>query len=187
MLNIANIYLRNLFKSFLSLETLDYNNQIHNDIKPQNFLVKFMNGETDLTKIEIVLTDFGMAGPDSKGGTPIFACPECFERKEIRSDIFSFGRVIMFMLLSKERFVKWLFVPIRNSNIPHPTDIFILVKVMTSMDIRMEITHSRSVFESFRNMASILPTQDFLDTFDSIINENINDLGGYISELTDFR
>ena len=93
-------------KPFKSLETLDRHNQTHNDIKPQNFLVKFKNGPKDLNQIEIVLTDFGMADPkggkmNSKGGTPIFASPECFEKKEKKSDIFSFGRVILFFCFQK--------------------------------------------------------------------------------------
>ena len=53
---------------FKSLETLDRHNQTHNDVKPENFLVKFKNGydsddltKNDLTQIEIALTDFGMA------------------------------------------------------------------------------------------------------------------------------
>ena len=93
---------------------MDRHNQTHNDIKPQNFLVKFKNGSADLTQIDIVLTDFGMAGADSKGGTPIFASPECFEKKDKKSDIFSFGRVILFLLLTKNQFAKWLFVPIKD-------------------------------------------------------------------------
>ena len=44
--------------------------------------MKFKNGTADLTKIEIVLTDFGMAQSDSMGGTPIFASPECYEKKK---------------------------------------------------------------------------------------------------------
>ena len=76
--------------------------------------MKFQNGPTDLTQIEIVLTDFGMAESDSKGGTPVFASPECFENKDKKSDVFSFGRVILFLLLSKEQFIKWLFVPIKD-------------------------------------------------------------------------
>ena len=67
---------------------MDRHSQTHNDITPQNFLVKFKHGPTDLAQIEIVLTDFGMADSDSKGGTPIFASPECFEKKERKSDIF---------------------------------------------------------------------------------------------------
>ena len=97
-----------------SLETLGRHNQTHNDIKPQNFLVKFENGPNDLTKIEIALTDFGMADDDSKGGTPVYASPECFENTDTKSDVFSFGRLILFLLLTKEQFIKWLYIPIKN-------------------------------------------------------------------------
>ena len=92
---------------------MDRHNQIHNDIKPQNYLVKFLNGDNDPTSIEIVLTDFGLAGSDSKGGTPIFASPECLansDRKDKSSDIFSLGRVFLFMILPKEKFLHFLFV-----------------------------------------------------------------------------
>ena len=94
---------------------MDHHNQIHNDIKPQNYLVKFLNGEKDLSRIEIVLTDFGLAGPELKGGTPIFASPECLanpDRKNKSSDIFSLGRVFLFMVLPKEKFLEFLFVPL---------------------------------------------------------------------------
>ena len=97
------------------METLDYHNQIHNDIKPQNFLVKFLSGDNDLSCIEIVLTDFGLAGQNSRGGTPIFASPECLanaERKDKSADIFSLGRVFLFTMLSKEKFLEFLFVPL---------------------------------------------------------------------------
>ena len=48
---------------------------IHNDVKPQNFVVKFQDTANKLFNLKISLTDFGSAGPDSKGGTPIFASP----------------------------------------------------------------------------------------------------------------
>ena len=104
-------------KTFLSLETLDEHGQLHNDIKPENYLVKFRNrppAKIDLTEIDIDLTDFGMADSDSKGGTPVYASPECFEETDKKSDIFSFGRVILFLLLTKNQFMKWLFIPIKK-------------------------------------------------------------------------
>ena len=95
------------------METLDHHNQIHNDIKPQNYLVKFSNGEYDLSHIEIVLTDFGLAGSNTQGGTPVFASPECManpHRKDKSTDIFSLGRVNLFMILPKNEFIEYLFV-----------------------------------------------------------------------------
>ena len=92
---------------------MDKHDQIHNDIKPQNYLVKFLNGQNNLSGIEIVLTDFGLAGSDSKGGTPIFASPECLanlDRKDKSTDIFSLGRVFLFLILSKEKFLEFLYV-----------------------------------------------------------------------------
>ena len=92
---------------------MDQHNQIHNDIKPQNYLVKFLKGDNDLTSIEIVLTDFGLAGSDQKGGTPVFASPECLAnpgRKDKSTDIFSLGRVFLFSILPKEKFLEFLFV-----------------------------------------------------------------------------
>ena len=103
------------FQIILSLETLDHHKQIHNDIKPQNYLVKFLNRENDPTATEILLTDFGLAGSESKGGTPIFASPECLanpDRRDKSSDTFSLGRVFLMMILPKEKFLQFLFVPL---------------------------------------------------------------------------
>ena len=84
-------------------------------------MVKFRKGydsndftKNDSTQIEIALTDFGMADADSKGGTPVYASPECFGETETKSDVFSFGRLILFLLLRKEQFIKWLYIPIKN-------------------------------------------------------------------------
>ena len=169
-----------------SLEMLDLHNQTHNDIKPQNFLVKFQNGPNDLTKIEIALTDFGMAGPNSQGGTPVFASPECFEKKDKKSDIFSFGRVILFLLLSKQQFLKWLFVPIPNLYVPTPTDMIKMVTRMTSMTNRIDLETSRIIFDELRNNSLVKPTQNIINSFNFIVNLNLNNLE-YISELGDFR
>ena len=166
---------------------MDRHNQTHNDIKPQNFLVKFKNGPNDLTQIEIVLTDFGMAESDSKGGTPVLASPECFEKKEKKSDIFSFGRLILFLLVSKKQFLKWLFVPIRNLNVPTPTDMITLVTWMTSMTNRIDLKTSRVIFNELRSNSLVKPTQNIINSFDLIVNVNLNDLNDYISELGDFR
>ena len=149
-------------------------------------MVKFKNGQNDLTQIEIALTDFGMAGPNSQGGTPVFASPECFEKKDKKSDIFSFGRVILFLLLSKQQFLKWLFVPIQNLNVPTPTDMLTLVTWMTSMTNRIDLKTSRIIFNELRNNSLVKPTQNIINSFNLIVNVNLNN-HHYISELGDFR
>ena len=123
---------------------MDRHNQTHNDIKPQNFLVKFKNYQNDLTQIEIVLTDFGMADSDSKGGTPIFASPECFEEKDKKSDIFSFGRVILFLLLAKDQFTKLLFVPIKEpTNVKSLQNLVLHGKISSSPESKIQKLMSR--------------------------------------------
>ena len=89
----------------LSFETLTKANKVHNDLKPQNYLVKFENGYGDLRCLRIVLTDFGLVGHDTKGGTPVFASPKCFEgQRAWTADLFSLGRVFLYMTLTKNNF-----------------------------------------------------------------------------------
>ena len=159
-------------------------------------MVKFKNGPNDLTQIEIVLTDFGMAESDSKGGTPVFASPECFEKKERKSDIFSFGRVILFLLLSKERFVKWLFVPIKDQtralhrmvSLCRPEQTFNLISQMTSLSNRIGLHGARKLFERLKKRSRISFNRSLINTIDIVINDEItNDYAVYAAELCDFR
>ena len=180
-----------------SLETLNSHDQTHNDIKPQNFLVRFKNGPDDLTQIEIVLTDFGMADSDSKGGTPIFASPECFEKKEKKSDIFSFGRVILFLLLTKNQFVKWLFVPIKCSTralhsriltTSSPAQRLYLISQMTSLTDRISLQSAREIFNRQREKARIKLNQALIGAMETIINDELSQsIEVYTSELCNFR
>ena len=176
---------------------MDLRNQTHNDIKPQNFLVKFKNGRNDITQIEIVLTDFGMAESDSKGGTPIFASPECYEKKNKSSDIFSFGRVILFLLLSKTQFLKWLFVPLKSptrlndlriSTISYFNQHLYLVSKMISLSNRISLKQARTLFNQQRQMSKIKLSHALVTSVENIIKEDMSDdFESYISELSDFR
>ena len=178
-----------------SLETLA--GQAHNDIKPQNFLVKFKNGPDDLTQIEIALTDFGMADSDSKGGTPVFASPECFEKKEKKSDIFSFGRVILFLLLTKNQFVKWLFVPIKCSTRALQSRILTtsslvqrlyLVSQMTSLTNRISLQSARDIFNQQRQKAKIKLNHALIGAMETIVNDELSQsIDVYMSEICNFR
>ena len=69
--------------------------------------MKFQNGPNDLKHLRIVLTDFGLVGSDTKGGTPMFASPQCFDdNRNKMSDIFSLGRVFLYMSVNKTRFLR---------------------------------------------------------------------------------
>ena len=152
---------------------------------------------SDLTQIEIVLTDFGLADPDSKGGTPIFASPECFGKKDKKSDIFSFGRVILFLLLKKQQFAKWLFVPIKDQiratsvkslMCPSHRRILVLVVKMTSISSRINIQSARVLFDELRRDSKVKLNSVLINAIESIVNRqmSIHDQA-YVKELSDHR
>ena len=161
---------------------MDQHDQMHNDIKPQNYLVKFRNGDNDLSYIEIVLTDFGLAGPDSKGGTPIFASPECLadpDRKDKSSDIFSLGRVFLMMILPKDKFLEFLFIPLTKGgkeeimemveNIPILNLLSQMMRIKKRIDLHTIRKELQSVFIHIKNL--------FLDVaISNIIKKSASDL-----------
>ena len=130
-----------------------------------------------------------MAGSESKGGTPVFSSPECFEKKEKKSDIFSFGRVILFLLVSKERFLKWLFIPIQSLDVRSLNDMIILVTRMTSMTNRIDLQSARKIFNELRTNSLVKPIENMINSFDLIVNKNLNHFGDItqIDEIGDFR
>ena len=78
-------------------------NLSHNDIKPQNYLLKHEN-----ESIRVVLSDFGLEG-ETNGGTPIYTAPESCNietrtesRKTGASDLFSLGMVFLYLLTGDE-------------------------------------------------------------------------------------
>ena len=140
-----------------------------------------------------------MADADSKGGTPIFASPECFEKKDKKSDIFSFGRVILFLLLTKNQFIKWLFVPIKDqlraislhnlcaveSNSP-----LYMVSRMTSLSNRISLQDARNLFNRLRKNSNVKLKSDQVLAIRLIIENEISIsrfIETYTSELCDFR
>ena len=173
------------------METLDNHNQIHNDIKPQNYLVKFLNGkneaEKDLSCIEIVLTDFGLAGSDLKGGTPIFASPECLangKRKDKSTDIFSLGRVFLFVILPKEQFLQFLFVPLSKggkekiTKLIEDTPILSLISKMMRITKRLDLQGIRNDLQSVEqlmNLSSVAEVNEIIqDSTSNKTNEYID-------------
>ena len=175
------------------METLDHHNQIHNDIKPQNYLVKFLNGDTDLSCIEIVLTDFGLAGSDSKGGTPIFASPECLadaERKDKSTDIFSLGRVFLFVVLPKDKFLEFLFVPLtlggkeKIMRLIEKEPILNLISKMIQIEKRSNLQSIRTELElvvQLKNPATVRKMSDVIQKSTSTYTEEYADMLGHLS------
>ena len=186
---------RRIFENhILSLETLDSHHLIHNDIKPQNYLVKFLNGRNDLTQIDIVLTDFGLVGQNSKGGTPIFASPECFDVKTSASDIFSLGRVFLFMMLPKESFLKFLFVPILSTTdqyylmntLLNQSDIFGLIRLMmkTKRSFRIQLSQMRLNFNDLKRNSQITMNSFAQTEIERIVTQNLSpEMHDYILNL----
>ena len=157
--------------------------------------MKYLNGPNDLTRIEIVLTDFGLAGRDTKGGTPIFASPECFESKTNRScDIFSLGRVFLFMILPKESFLKFLFIPITSSadtlylenTILNQDDLIGLIHRMmkTQKANRIQIQQIRTKLDILKRNSQINLNSSAQTEIERIANQNLSpELIQYISDL----
>ena len=176
--------MRRIFENHaFSLETLDSHQLVHNDIKPQNYLVKWLSGSNDLTRIDIVLTDFGLVGQNTKGGTPIFASPECYDVKTNASDIFSLGRVFLFMMLPKEDFLKFLFVPITSrtetnylkNTILNQRDFFGLIHYMmkTQQSSRFQLSQVRRIFNDLKRNFQI-KTNSFAQTeIERIVTQNL--------------
>ena len=178
----------------LSLETLGSHHLVHNDVKPQNYLIKFLNGPNDLTRIDIVLTDFGLVGQNSKGGTPIFASPECFDVKTNASDIFSLGRVFLFMTLPKESFLKFLFIPITSltdtdyltNTILNQNDLFGLINHMmkTKKSLRIEFHRIRIRFDNLKRNSQINLNSFAGTEIERITNLNITpEILDYVQDL----
>ena len=155
--------------------------------------MKFLNGDNDLSHIEIVLTDFGLAGSDLKGGTPIFASPECLansDRKDKTSDNFSLGRVFLFMVLPKEKFLEFLFVPIRTRNgkenimeLIQKTPVFNLISNMMQIEKRVSLQTVRQELDLLTQIQQSETVSDITDEIEKSTSKLTNE---YIEILKHF-
>ena len=171
---------------------MDKHNQAHNDIKPQNYLVKYLNEAKDLTSIEIVLTDFGLAGLDQQGGTPIFASPECLanpDRKNKSSDIFSLGRVFLFSILPKEKFLQFLFVSLVKGGkseimkLIEKEPILNLISKMMRIQNRIGLQAIRKELQSAVQLLNTETIEEISEIIQKSTSENANQ---YIDFLKNF-
>ena len=180
-----------LDQCLISLETLATYNQVHNDIKPQNFLLKFEND--DISKVSVFLSDFGLVGNNVQGGTPIFASPECYGVKTTKSDIFSLGRVFLFVLLPSTQFLKWLYLPICNeddnlslSDRVWSDPLLQLISKMSKVELtdRIDLGTMRQEFDQLKDNKLIRLKGGAILEIDSILTKNLApSIQDYLGEL----
>ena len=166
---------------------MDRHNQIHNDVKPQNYLVKYLTIFTDPARIEIVLTDFGLAGSDSKGGTPVFASPECLanaDRKDKSTDIFSLGRVFLFIILPNEKFLEFLFVSLIKGGKEEIME-FIDNEPILSLILKMMRIKNRIELEKIRDELDAIRQIEISDTITDISKTIEKSTSAYTKEYID--
>ena len=91
------------------MRTLSKYEKKHNDIKLSNFLVVEENNTP-----KVYLTDFGFMD-NRKGGTPLFASPECNIGTQVeKSDIYSLGGCFISLLSDEPTFAKLILLPLMN-------------------------------------------------------------------------
>ena len=81
----------------------------HNDIKPENILYKI----NEDGKITVKISDFGQV--QKFGGTPGYASPENFSEPLLsKSDIWSFGKTLLYLYTTQEVFKFLTQIPLIN-------------------------------------------------------------------------
>ena len=198
-----------LSQCLTSLNTLNQNGTTHNDIKPQNFLVKFCTKKKNLMKIEIMLTDFGLT--DSRGGTPLFASPEvgftidtfrkiffhrnvnpskCFsESRTMNSDLFSLGRLFLFILLPKKMFLKFLCMPIEPKQksdavkLIQSYPLLQLITEMTRASKRISINSLLKRFDALKRNGEIRFNNDVVNQLNEYSSRIFQDTNDYLMKL----
>ena len=148
---------------------------------------------SSINQYQIYLTDFGLA--EKKGGTPVFASPECFEDNKHNSDIFSLGRVFLYVILDKSDFFLWLYKPIsiqlkrKLEPIFENEPILKLIRNMTKMTNRFNIKTVRKHFDLIRQNSLLTLVNSAVITINKIIIGEITDNSiknfymNYIDEL----
>ena len=112
--------------------------------------------------------------------------------------MFSFGRLVLFLLVPKETFVKWLFVPIKDEAdllsiqtkmSTGPQNCLKLVSKMTSLTERISVKSARVILNELRTESRIKPTDSLINDIDfhCFLNEITIQGQNYVDDLTEMR
>lgn len=128
---------------------------------------------------QIYLTDFGLA--EKKGGTPVFASPECFDDLKHNSDIFSLGRVFLYIILDKSYFFLWLYMPVSKKlksllkEIIENEPFLKLISNMTKVTNRFNIKTVRKNFEFIRQNSLLYLDKSVEFKVNSLVNGAVDE------------
>ena len=159
----------------------------------------------------------GWLDPNQKEEHRSLPARNALRKKEKKSDISAFGRVILFILLTKNQFLTWLFVPIKDhkrilslQNLTNPVlnpismiwkrivqtlnlstnfdQSLVLISQMTSMTDRVSLESARKLFNRLRKDSKIKLSRTLVSRIDMIINNELSsDMQVYVTELCDLR
>ena len=131
-------------------------NLIHGDIKPGNILVSNRDG-----RLRAFVGDFGLTG--KSGGTPIFMAPEGLNkdsRIKVKTDLYSFAIMVLFLMFPAELAIKLLFLPIEENSeelTKNLSEFHLLLWIVNSVAADPE---HRADFESWKVIIREMKTFD---------------------------
>ncbi len=186
-------------------------NLVHRDIKPSNLMFVREDGGDEFT---VKVIDFGLAKSAASGedtasltgggflGTPHFASPEQLEEREldVRSDIYSLGVTLWYMLAGKTPFGGALAQvmsqhlhrepPFENLEGQHPVVIKLLKRMMakdpagrpqTPAELRREI---EACMEIVKDLTPAAPAAVEADAFETTFAPTLAEAGGPVEPAT---
>ena len=115
-----------------SVRTIFKYNKKHNDIKLSNFLLVEKDDDA-----EVYLTDFGFMD-DRKGGTPLFASPECYIGTQVgKSDIYSLAGCFISLLSNSSTFAKLILLPLMTEKQKELANLIISKNAIVKLAVEM--------------------------------------------------
>ena len=118
----------------------------HNDIKPENILYKIEENN----KITVKISDFGQVR--KFGGTPGYASPENFSEPLVsKSDIWSFGKTLLYLYTSPEVFKCLTQIPL----MPYANEFATETEMQNMLECLRLFLESNPITELVENLLSL--------------------------------